>query len=362
SSSIFCCCLSEKSAAIRESSGTDNGELALIALDFINTNRPLIGNDRDLNSLAVSTVFALPKEKFTDSKKNEAVTDKLITTFSVFDDENVKISVLEKLPLFYSYETSSKTVSVINSSLTSEQNRQSQAVKAHITALGKIGNSESFRLLYEGWKTNRWPSFKTETEEALVMLGESSPADVVKVISTSQIDDNYKFLRLIVENQTIHKNFKSEVAENALSQAIHNRDIKAQMSENEADYQLLSLKIISDNQWSRASEMVIRYFAIARQEYENKILTETQFITVINCTARIGSADSAAALSNYLAALNKDVEQNIVPQRNVVLSVINNLGALGDKTSFDNLLYVTYLNYPEEVIAASRDALSKLKW
>ena len=56
------------------------------------------------------------------------------------------------------------------------------------------------------------------------------------------------------------------------------------------------------------------------------------------------------------------MEQNRAPSQAVVLSVINALGGLGDKTAFDGLLYVTYLNYPEDIVKAAKTALTKLKW
>ena len=56
------------------------------------------------------------------------------------------------------------------------------------------------------------------------------------------------------------------------------------------------------------------------------------------------------------------MKSGAVPEEAVVLSVINALGGLGDKTAFDCLLYVTYLNYPEAVVKAAKTALTKLKW
>jgi hypothetical protein len=44
------------------------------------------------------------------------------------------------------------------------------------------------------------------------------------------------------------------------------------------------------------------------------------------------------------------------------LAVVGNLGILGDKTAFDHLLYIGYLQYPESVKRAARDALQKLRW
>ncbi len=75
-------------------------------------------------------------------------------------------------------------------------------------------------------------------------------------------------------------------------------------------------------------------------------------------------ATSAAAqtLSIYLGLLNSETEQTGTYNEQIMLAVIKSLGDLGDKTAFDYLLYVGYLNYPETIISASRDALARLKW
>ena len=51
-----------------------------------------------------------------------------------------------------------------------------------------------------------------------------------------------------------------------------------------------------------------------------------------------------------------------VSDEEVLLAVIESLGALGDKAAFDNLLYVTYLPYSETITTAARTALAGLKW
>ena len=45
-----------------------------------------------------------------------------------------------------------------------------------------------------------------------------------------------------------------------------------------------------------------------------------------------------------------------------MLGVINALGRLGDRVAFDNLHYVGYLDYPERIKAAAREALNNLIW
>ena len=67
-------------------------------------------------------------------------------------------------------------------------------------------------------------------------------------------------------------------------------------------------------------------------------------------------------LSSYLDYLNKCAENGQTPVRDVVLSVINSLGELGDNRAFDFIYAATSLDYPEEVVEAAKSAIKKLKW
>lgn len=97
-------------------------------------------------------------------------------------------------------------------------------------------------------------------------------------------------------------------------------------------------------------------------EYEKNLVTAQEFAMAITNIAAVATSDTGQVLSSYLDFLNKSTEQNKAPVEAVVLSVINALGGLGDKSAFDYLLYVTYLDYPETVTTAAREALAKLKW
>jgi len=85
-------------------------------------------------------------------------------------------------------------------------------------------------------------------------------------------------------------------------------------------------------------------------------------IPVVRCMGAMGSSDSAQALSIFLGLLNSETEQKKTYNEQLMLAVIQSLGDLGDKTAFDYLLYVGYLDYPETVKKASRDALARLQW
>ncbi len=60
--------------------------------------------------------------------------------------------------------------------------------------------------------------------------------------------------------------------------------------------------------------------------------------------------------------INSYTEKGKAYDEKVVTSILNALGALGDKVAFDDLMYTQYLNYPTGVKKAARAALDKLKW
>ena len=64
----------------------------------------------------------------------------------------------------------------------------------------------------------------------------------------------------------------------------------------------------------------------------------------------------------FLEEMNEMTENEREVSPAIVIAVINTLGAIGDKTAFDSLLAVTYIDYPEAILSAARNALAGLKW
>ena len=126
--------------------------------------------------------------------------------------------------------------------------------------------------------------------------------------------------------------------------------------------QLAALDILSQNSWTRASASALSYFQTSKKLYENRSMSEEQFKTVITSLRNIAPLDAVTPLISYLEELNDRTEKGNTISSEIALAVINTLGAIGDKTAFDSLLAVTYLNYEESVLTAAREALSGLRW
>lgn len=356
--------IQDKTTAVKEAQNEDAVILPKKSIEFVLSNAEYFAFDRDFSALALASVLKLPKEGEKIEKNFSGITDDLIQLFTLFNDETVRIAIIDKFDSIQNSTEKGKFVALLNNYIKTlnAQTKDSAVTKNAVECLGKNGNSESFILLYELWKNKICENFTGEVEKSLLMLTDSHINDCIKLIARSSIKEIGEFFNLIKNSSEIHLNFKAEIAENALLATINNTEGDSKNSAQTIALQLDALQILSDAQWTRSASLSVQYFLIAKEQYKKNILKEEQFIQVIKCMTTLSSPDAAQNLSNYLAEMNSLSEKNITSARNVVLAVINCLGALGDKTAFDNLLYVTYLNYPEEIKNAARTSLAMLKW
>lgn len=353
--------IADKTAAVRESSGSER-QLAESGLDFVIAYQPLLGGDRDLAALAVASALALPRTG--DAEYATRITGKLVKVFQLFSDENVRIAVLDRMVPLAAAARSTQAVGLMNDYLATSAHDAAEASPvqlAVLTALGTVGDSASLSIVYALWRERRWEAHTAQLEETLVHLSEAHTTDAIGMAMRASLTEMEAYFDVLMRGAEKTQNFRAELAENVLSRTIHSRSDSAGGT-SLARLQISALHVIAEMKWMRASQLVIRYFALAREEYESGALSEPQFLDVIACVARLASPEAAAALESYLSELNGATAAGGSLAKPVVLAVISALGELGDKAAFDTLLYVTYLSYPNEVVRAARDALARLKW
>ena len=97
-------------------------------------------------------------------------------------------------------------------------------------------------------------------------------------------------------------------------------------------------------------------------EYDRGLADRRRVVEAVECLGAMGSHEAAVRLTQYLVLLNAYTERIQEFDNVIVLAVVQNLGRLGDKTAFDDLLYAQYLSYSSEIKNAIREALDKLRW
>lgn len=346
--------ITDKTAAVREASGQEGIWLSQKAIDFVLENNDIIGNDRDMDGLAVAAVLSLPNDYVYGLSETEKtkVLEKFINLFEKFSRSNtVQIAVQSKVLSLKDNINTSPFTEVLNKFLQSSTvlSSDSSLLKSVINSLGFIGNNISFSILYNNLNDKRYSAYYPEIEETIKKLIPVSMNEVLQIIHSHDAANTQRIFNLVKDAEISTTNL-CEISENILN-----------------DSPIISLKfdalaILNSHKWTRASNSVLTFFASAQNDFQNELITEEQFVSLIESLVNISPLDAVNPLIKYLGELNQQLEYNNSVAQNVVLAVINSLGAIGDKQAFDSLLSVTYLNYPEPVLSAARQALAGLRW
>ena len=346
--------ITDKTVAVREASGQEGIWLSQKAIDFVLENNDIIGTDRDMDGLAVAAVLSLPNDYVYGLSETEKtkVLEKFINLFEKFSRSNtVQIAVQSKVLSLKDNINTSPFTEVLNKFLQSSTvlSSDSSLLKSVINSLGFIGNNISFSILYNNLNDKRYSAYYPEIEETIKKLIPVSMNEVLQIIHSHDAANTQRIFNLVKDAEISTTNL-CEISENILN-----------------DSPIISLKfdalvILNSHKWTRASNSVLTFFASAQNDFQNELITEEQFVSLIESLVNISPLDAVNPLIKYLGELNQQLEYNNSVAQNVVLAVINSLGAIGDKQAFDSLLSVTYLNYPEPVLSAARQALAGLRW
>lgn len=359
--------LSEKTQVLTEAKSSDSFELSQTAIDFCINSREILGNDRELDSLAVAATLCISPEyvsSLNDDGKNQ-VLQKLETLFSQFNTSStVRIAVISKIRSLSPYCDVQNFTLTLNAYLKEEESYfiETAVTKTAVNALKDIGNSESFLVCYSLLNNQKFNSFYDELEETCAVLIPKSMNEVISIISNSSMNVVTSLFKLSQKNANLSKNNACEIAENVLLRSILYMDNFSAQTLEQQDIQTLALQILGENRWTRASQTAVNYFLNAKKQFEKQNMVDIHFCSVINRLGEIAPIDSVMPLASYLEELNRQTENGEKVSTSVVLSVIKTLGSIGDKTAFDSLLAVTYLTYPESVLSCAREALSGLRW
>lgn len=359
--------INEKTAAVREASGTDADYLCEQALDFVLSNKELLGNDRDLDALAVASVLSIRNEYISSlsEKQKLVLMNKLCDLFTKFSQSGtVQSAVISKVVAQNNQLPVADFTAMLNSYISKNNINQidSSVAKSIFSALEVIGNNESFLILYTLWNNPKYSNYSSNIEATLVKLVPLSMNEIIAVIQQGNINQISSLFKLVKNNHTIPKNYTCEISENILSESILMMEDSSRINESLTGIQIESMKVLSENKWTRASTVALSYFELSKTLHSLGYLKEADMQGIIASLSNISPLSAVVPLSKYLEELNSKKEQNENVSTEIVLSVINTLGAIGDKSAFDSLLAVTYLTYPESVMSAARDALAGLRW
>ncbi len=325
-------------------------------LVFADTYAALLGNEKSMKDLAAASVM---NADLCDSADTASL---VMNIFQKYPDASVRQSCLNYM--LKSKRAADRFVTPVETyarELLDEGVLEEELMLSCIAVLNKIHSNSSFRVFFDyassGFVTDE---ILVKAREAMNSLSDVYRINMLSIISDSSVSKKFAALQMVLSNETNSDVLRAEAAETALSTSIiHVGDT---FDASLTDLQMAALNELRRLSWTRAANLVANYFAVARNEFEAGLMPPSQFIEVIDAVQELSVVKAGGLFTDYLNTCNTNVENGLSCSVPVVLAVINSLGALGDKVSFDALLYVSYVPYPDEVVVASREALARLKW
>ncbi len=337
------------------------GPLYWQAVDYVLDNFSLIDIDQRFRQLAVLAIDQLGSAGYTEGKYS------VWTLFDTDEDTGVRISCLNALGTLA--QGDEEILEYMNLWL-QNQNAVFQSgrvpdvyvISAAVRTLGELGDQSSFPVLFATMNVGYTDDISRSARENLYRLDGELKDSMIVILKESDLAEKKSALEMSLETDRLKQEEKGEIAQFALDVGLHTAAVDNPSRQIARDMRYIAAVALAQRKWASATDLAIEHFDAVLLEYDRVLTDKRRVVEAIDCLGAMGTHEAAVRLTQYLVLLNSYTERLREFDNIIVLAVIENLGSLGDKTAFDDLLYAQYLSYSSEIKKAARDALENLKW
>jgi hypothetical protein len=227
-----------------------------------------------------------------------------------------------------------------------------------ISSLMELGDSSSYPALFSVLYAGYPEVIVSEAQGALEVIPGNLQQFLVNVITHNPSEEKFAAFLMGINSDRLTVSQRGRLAELALEQALassgENIDLTAM--------RYSSVILLTQFRWTRANALAIRHYYRVQSDYLQNAVPKERFIEAITCLGAVGNSDAALVLGLQLGLINARTESTGIYDSEITLAIVQALGKIGYNAAFDHLLYVSYLSYSEEIQAAAREAVARLKW
>ncbi len=337
------------------------GPLYDMALRFAVDNSALLGPDPQLKDLALVASVQVGESAYAPA------VDDLWALFQAFRDQDIRASALTSLGLTGAGE--SRVAENLNAFLASQNSLfrsgmppEYPALAACIDALARLGDGSSFSVLFSAYVAGYNPGLADKAAKALASIKGDYKAYLLRVIVRNPPIEKQAAFSAGMANADFDDGARGELAESAMAAALDSPAPSPVEIQALRELRFAAAKKLMELRWQKASPLAIRHFRLVQADYSKGAASKAELLEAVALLGSMGSTDAAQALAIQLQLINVQTEQGAPYDEGLILAVCASLGELGDKTAFDYLLQVGYLQYSDTIKRAAREALVKLKW
>jgi hypothetical protein len=237
-----------------------------------------------------------------------------------------------------------------------------QVIAAAVNALGRLGPESAFPVVFTAMYLGYSDIISSLCREALLTIRGDLKDHLMGILRNRPLREKRLALQMALESERLQESGKAEVAAFALDIALHTGTKEADLKKISREIRQLSVRALGERQWTPATALMIEHFDTSLQEADRGIADKNLLLEAIAGLGNMQSREAAVRLTQYLVLLNSYTEKGQGYDEQIMMAVVTNLGKLGDKTAFDDLMYVQYLNYGSTIRSAAKTALGKIKW
>ncbi|MCL2442762.1 MAG: hypothetical protein FWD13_04770 [Treponema sp.] len=232
-------------------------------------------------------------------------------------------------------------------------------VSACISAIMELGDNSSFPALFSVIYAGYPEVIASEAHGALEVIPGNLHQFLLNVIRNNPPDEKFAAFRTGLNTRKLTVSQQGQLAEVALEQGL------AVTDEDNIDLTAMryaAVLSLTSLRWTRANALAIRHYYRVQSDYLQNAVSKERFIQAITCLGAVGNSDAALVLGLQLGLINARTESTGAFDPDITMALVQALGLIGYNAAFDHLLYVSNLSYPEDIQAAAREAVARLKW
>ena len=346
-------------AAFSRSLSDSTGEFYEYALQFALDNFELLGNDPDMVKIIGVAANGLRNTDYSESLEtlwelflkypdSETGTEILITMGRLGRGnktaiENINNYLLEKNQAYKSGESVNYAI-----------------ISACIAAIMELGDSSSYPVLFEVICADYPEIIAFEACGAFELIPGNFMQFLFGVIEKNPPAEKLIALRTGIYGERLNLSERARLAELALEKSLTTwagmDDIIL------SDLRYTAVLALTPLRWTRANALAIRHYYRVLADFQHNLVSKERFLEAIALLGAVGDSDAALVLILQLGLINARAQRTGFYDAEVTLAIVQALGLIGDKAAFNQLLDVDNLSYSENIIAAAKEAIDRLRW
>jgi hypothetical protein len=337
------------------------GPLFQQAVDFVIDNASLMPTDARFNQLAAIAASQIGAVNYVPARFS------LWKLFQVGADSQTLANAATALGIVGTGDADIVTnlnryVDSQNSLFSSGKTPDGIVAAAVLKSLGKLGDPSSFPILFAAANVGYADAITQIAKSSLLSIKGDFKEMLRGVIHDRPLAEKQIALQMALDSDKLTDAQKADLAEYAIDIGLHSGGSDAASRGAQRDLRYMAAAALGARKWSHATGLLIEHLDQSIGELDKGLVDRNHLLDAIGELGAMSTHDAAVRLTQYLVLINSYTEKGKVYDDQVTFAILQNLGALGDKVAFDDLMYTQYLNYSAGVKKAARAALDKLKW